>query len=552
MARPSARPGSTPTVTQARRVQALRARPPAVAQAAAAALDNWAATRRKWRPDPAAAARLARAARAADPDPWRCQLRDALDLLDRQERRARLRRLAEDARPEVLGPLSLELLGRASSAAGDLPAAERLLVAAQRRYPDDPWINGSLAMNFFYREQFSEALPCFSATRAVYPESAHWMGDCLAVMGKLDEAEAVFRDLIRRQPEKVDHRSCLGVKLRHMGRSRKAAALLDATATQAREALRRRPDRVDLWTDLIYVSTFQGDTTAVMSAAREVIRRAPHAFAAHMLLAFALCDDRRYAEAEAAAREAARLRPSYWPAQVQLGTVLRHLGKLDEALTAYRRAQELLEVTDTPTAAELAAMIGRTERRRALAPRLAAVLRGDDRPQDAAAGIDLAGICLDRDLPATAARLLADALAADPRRRRPPRRAERALLAGRPDAATTRRPAPRPPAPARWPAPARARTPRRPRAPRGRRSAARRSTICGRSRPPRRRSSTRTTPTSARAGPRPAVPLADRPRPGCRPPARGAGRPARRRARTLAGALGRRRCHAATRRRARR
>ena len=400
--------------------RALLARPPAVAQAAAAALDHWAATRRMYRPDPAAAARLARAARAADPDPWRCQLRDALDILDRHERLACLRRLAADARPDVLGPVSLELLGRALDAAGDVTTAERLLVAAQRRHPDDPWINGSLAMIYFDRDQFSEALPYFSATRAIYPESAHWMGDCLAVMGKLDEAEAVFRDLIRRQPEKVDHHGCLGTLLTLMGRSRKAAAIFDATAARVRAALRVRPDQDDVWMDLVYVSAMQRRTAEVVSAAHEVLRLAPHAYAAHTLLARALCDERRYAESEAEAREAARLKPDTWGAQIDIGTALRHQGKLDEALTAYRRAQELLGGTSTAAAGELTTVISRVERQRALAPRLTLVLRGDDRPKDAAEGIDFAGICLDRDFPAAAAQLLADALAADPRAATPP------------------------------------------------------------------------------------------------------------------------------------
>ena len=99
-----------------------------------------------------------------------------------------------------------------------------------------------------------------------------------------------------------------------------------------------------------------------------------------------------------------------------LGTALRHQGNLEEALTAYRRAQELLGMPGTQTAEELAALTRRVERQRALAPRLPAVLSGDDRPKDAAEGIDLAGLCLDRDRPAAAARLFADALAADPAR----------------------------------------------------------------------------------------------------------------------------------------
>jgi hypothetical protein len=43
------------------------------------------------------------------------------------------------------------------------------------------------------------------------------------------------------------------------------------------------------------------------------------------------------------------------------------------------------------------------------------VLAGDDRPKDAAEGLDFAQLCSDTDRPAAAARLWADALAADPK-----------------------------------------------------------------------------------------------------------------------------------------
>jgi serine/threonine-protein kinase len=101
---------------------AIRSRPSAVAVALAAAIDDWTAIRReKGR---AGAAALTALARAVDPDPWRDGLRDALDRPDRQARLATLRKLADTAPFEALGPVSLHLLGRALSGAGD-PAGPR-------------------------------------------------------------------------------------------------------------------------------------------------------------------------------------------------------------------------------------------------------------------------------------------------------------------------------------------------------------------------------------------------------------------------------------------
>ena len=140
--------------------------------------------RRYWRSDDAGAARLAEAARVADPDPWRCELRAALELPDRAARLARLHGLAEAARPDTLGPVSLESLARALEEAADRPAAERLLIAAQRRYPGDAWINFTLGRLLYIREKSDEAIPYFFAARAIYPESALLLAYCFETGGQ--------------------------------------------------------------------------------------------------------------------------------------------------------------------------------------------------------------------------------------------------------------------------------------------------------------------------------------------------------------------------------
>ena len=60
----------------------IRARPPSVALALAGALDDWGEIRRVRRADAAGSARLSEAALAADPDPWRTELRNALNQND--------------------------------------------------------------------------------------------------------------------------------------------------------------------------------------------------------------------------------------------------------------------------------------------------------------------------------------------------------------------------------------------------------------------------------------------------------------------------------------
>jgi serine/threonine-protein kinase len=395
---------------------ALRSRPVEVAQAAAAALDNWALALRNRQSNDPAAARLSHAARIADPDPWRCQLRTVMEIPARDVRRDRVKRLAEDARVEALGPVSLDFLGLALVDAGDRPAAIKVLLAAQRRYPGDASINYDLGYVLEMSDQFEKAIPYLTAARAFYPESGHVLAHCLADAGEFDEAEAVYRDLVRLRPELTHHGGCFGRLLRSVGRSREGAAVLDATVARAIETLKQGSVSEEVLNEILYSLCLDGRAKETEAASREAIRRLPSVAVYHYYLATSLAQQRRYPEAEAAARDANRLQPErqglYY---TNLGTALRFQGRLEEALAAYRTAEKNFR-PGTSRAAEVASLTRRAERQVALAPRLPAILRGDDRPKNAAEGIDLAEVCLDRDRPAAASRLFAEALAAEPSR----------------------------------------------------------------------------------------------------------------------------------------
>ena len=102
----------------------IKARPPGVALAIAAALDDWSAVRRGRRNDPAGTARLVEVARLADPDPWRNDLRATLVATDPGHRKQTLQALADSAKFDELGAVSLHLLASALANAGD-PATPR-------------------------------------------------------------------------------------------------------------------------------------------------------------------------------------------------------------------------------------------------------------------------------------------------------------------------------------------------------------------------------------------------------------------------------------------
>ena len=124
---------------------AIRSRPAAVVPALAAALDDWASARRIASSRTGARSkdaetwhRLLAAARIADPDPLRGELRTIWERPDRRAQLAPLRALA--ARPDVESwPVpTLALLADALSEAGDTAAAAALLrragLVAPRRF----------------------------------------------------------------------------------------------------------------------------------------------------------------------------------------------------------------------------------------------------------------------------------------------------------------------------------------------------------------------------------------------------------------------------------
>ena len=89
----------------------IQARPAAVILAVSAALDDWASQRRRARAgDKDAWMRLVATARAADPDPRRDQFRRLWSEADRKAQREPLRKLAQEADPQIWPAQSLVLL----------------------------------------------------------------------------------------------------------------------------------------------------------------------------------------------------------------------------------------------------------------------------------------------------------------------------------------------------------------------------------------------------------------------------------------------------------
>src|SRR5262249_19655418 len=113
-----------------------------VAAELAAVLDHWAFIRRGDRGlDDSSWKHLLRIAREADPDVWRTRVRESLERRDRKA----LLSLALSEEVFDLPPAALDVLGNAfQMETGSRAQVEVFLSKAQRRHPNDFWLNHHL------------------------------------------------------------------------------------------------------------------------------------------------------------------------------------------------------------------------------------------------------------------------------------------------------------------------------------------------------------------------------------------------------------------------
>ena len=316
----------------------ILARPPAVAATLAAAIDDWAAIRRDRQKDRPGATALSAVASAADPDTWRLGLRLALDLPERAARLEALRRLATTTPFETLGPVSLDLLGRALDNAADPVEAETVLRRAQQRHPGDVWINYDLAVALEKLARREEAIRYYTAARSLRPETAHELAHALEKKGESDESIAVFRDLERLRPKNGRHFGCLGKALKALGRSQEAATVLEAAVAAARATIRARPNDAYPHSSLAFSLEAQGNLVSAIAEYRTVLRLLPDSASTHDNLGIALERQGKLDEAIAEHRTAIRIQPDFALAHNNLGSALDRKGKLDEAIAEHRAA----------------------------------------------------------------------------------------------------------------------------------------------------------------------------------------------------------------------
>jgi serine/threonine protein kinase/tetratricopeptide (TPR) repeat protein len=310
-----------------------------VALELAALLDDWAMQRRfRNAEDEARWKHLLDVAGAADPDPWRTPLRDALAGKDRKHRETVVS-LASSEKAACQLPWTLSAVATFLRHTGALQSSVSLMRQAQRQYPDDFWINENLGFLLLRARprRHKEAIPFLMVAVALRPQSpgAHInLGKALDDNGDVDGAIAEYREAIRVKSDSAQAHTNLGCALEAKGD-------VDGAIAAHRKAIRLEPNLAKAYVNLGSALRENKDLAGAIAANRKAIEINPNFAEAYGNLGVALRDNMDLPGAIAASRKAIDLKPKLALAHLNFGHALLDKQDLDGAIAAYRNAIRL-------------------------------------------------------------------------------------------------------------------------------------------------------------------------------------------------------------------
>jgi predicted O-linked N-acetylglucosamine transferase (SPINDLY family) len=148
--------------------------------------------------------------------------------------------------------------------------------------------------------------------------------------GRLKEAEALYREVLAREPEHPDALHLLGVIAHQSGEQDKAVTLIE-------QAIGVRPEVPEYYNNLGETYRALQQLDAALAAFRQALTLRPGYAEAHNNLGLTLQTQGKLAEAEAAYREALAIAPDV-EVHCNLGNTLLMQGKPDKAIAAYQQA----------------------------------------------------------------------------------------------------------------------------------------------------------------------------------------------------------------------
>ena len=160
------------------------------------------------------------------------------------------------------------------------------------------------------------------------------LGILLRSLGRFDEAEASYKKVIELKPDYVEAHNNLGVLLRSLGR-------FDEAELSYKKAIELKPDYVEAHNNLGNVLKELGRFDEAEASYKKAIELKPDYVQAHNNLGVTLQKLSRFDEAEASYKKAIEIKPDYVEAHNNLGVVLKELSKPDEAEASYKKAIEI-------------------------------------------------------------------------------------------------------------------------------------------------------------------------------------------------------------------
>jgi tetratricopeptide (TPR) repeat protein/tRNA A-37 threonylcarbamoyl transferase component Bud32 len=308
---------------------AARVRASWAARPLVAALDEWASVtsvgdRRSW---------LLRVARRAAPDPWGDRFRDPAVWQDRQGLRALADEVLRDDGDKLneLSPQELVILGRLLRGGAE---AVPLLRAAQRRHPNDFWVNLDLAGALSNTKQVAEAVGYSRVAVALRPDAAaahNNLGKYLADSNDLDGAIVAFRQAIALDPGNATVHANLGNALR-------LKKDLDGAVAAYRKAIALNPDYAKAHAGLGHTLHDKKDRDGAVAEYKKAIDIDPKSAVAHQGLGAVLYDRHDLEGAMTEARQAIALDKNNAKAHYNLGVILHDKQNLGAAVAEYKKA----------------------------------------------------------------------------------------------------------------------------------------------------------------------------------------------------------------------
>jgi serine/threonine-protein kinase len=293
----------------------------------------------------------------------------------------------------------------------DYTGAEAEFRAAIRLGPDKAAAHYCLGNALEKQGKRDEAITEYRAAIRLepnHPQAHNNLGTALEARGERDEAVAEYRTAVRVKHDNAAAHNNLGFALSKQGK-------FDEAIAEYRTALRLAPEQVAAHRNLgAILCDVKGEYPAAEAAFRAVIRLQPDDGADHYNLGNALEKQEKRDEAIAEFRIAIRLQPDHAEAHCNLGHALRIQGDYAGSLAMLRRGHEL-GIRQPRWRYPSAQWVADAEHMAALAPRLPALLKGEDRPKDLGECLALAQTCYDARRHAAAARFWAEALAAEPK-----------------------------------------------------------------------------------------------------------------------------------------